>query len=169
MTEDAMTPATHTQGDGSQGISFPVLLGVLGAGLVGICAWQMQQVPGKTRAPVEHMTAAQCQPLFDAVVSDALPNVHQDDRDACAVHFASWVKSVPDTPYRVDGKQLEVRNAKFSLTGAQAWRTSYAVGNESLPAVLVILETTAATLRFQKVDDADAALRHLVAGGAAKH
>ena len=133
---------------------------------VTLSAWHLASPAPRARPAIEPMTAEQCRPLFEAVVSDAIPNVHEDDRVACQAFFADWVRSVPDTPYRVDGKFLEVRGGRFSLVDAKAWRTQYAVGNEQIPSVLVVMDSTAATLRFQNAGDATKALSAIVAAGA---
>ena len=133
---------------------------------VSFSAWHLASPAPRVRLAIEPMTADQCRPLFEAVVSDAIPNIHEDDRVACQVFFADWVRSVPETPYRVDGNFLEVRGGRFSLADAKAWRTQYAVGNEQLPSVLVVMDSTAATLRFQTAGDATKALSAIVAAGA---
>lgn len=143
------------------------IVGAVVVGLVAVGAWRFAP-PARSKVPVEKLSATQCRPMFDAVVSDSIPNVEYDERDACSEHFASWVRSVPDTPYRVDGGALEVRGGRFSLSGAKVWSTAYAVGNEQLPAVLVVMDTTAATLHFQSSDAANRSLTSIVAGGAAR-
>lgn len=100
--------------------------------------------------PVEH-----CKRLFDVATSDSVLTVDADDAAACAAHFASRAKALPDTEFRVEGGNLEVRGGSFLLVGAEVHRTSYRVGEENLSAVLVVVDSTAATLRFQHGVEAD--------------
>lgn len=121
--------------------------------------------PAERQVKAEEPASAEvCKHTFDALVADTITSIDPDEAGACGVHFASWAKSIPDTVYAVKGGILEVRGGSFPLRGAQFWRTSYSIGNERLPAVLVVTETTAATLRFQKASDADAAFAAVAAG-----
>lgn len=143
----------------------PWLASAVAAAVFAGAAWYLTRPAERQTWPAEPMTASQCKQVFDAIVNDSIDNAEEYERVACRSHFAGWMKSVQPTMYKVEGANLEIRGARLGLSGAQAWRTSYAVGDESFPAVLVVTSTTAATLRFQENSEAEAAVKRLVDAG----
>lgn len=117
----------------------------------------------RTTAAVQPMLPEQCKMVFDAIVADTVTSIDADEAEECGPHFASWAKAIPDTKFTVSAGSLDVRGTSISLAGAHAWRTNYNIGNEVLPAVVVVTDATAATLRFQRAADATAALASIQA------
>lgn len=144
----------------------PWLASAIAAALLAGAAWYLTRPAERQVRLADPLNASQCKQLFDAIVSDLIDNAEEDERVACRSHFAGWVKSVQPTKYKVVGANLEIRGTQLGLSGSQAWRTSYAVGDETLPAVLVVTSSTAATLRFQNASEAEDAVKHLVGAGA---
>lgn len=141
------------------------IVGIGAALLSALTAGCLLLKPAEHKAKaVDTASAEVCKQTFDALVADTITSIDPDEAGACDVHFAGWAKSIPDTVYAVKDGHLEVRGGSFSLRGAQFWRTNYNIGNVSLPAVLVVTEKTAATLRFQKAADADSAFTAVAAG-----